>query len=230
MRFKAFFLLVLIFFLYGCSQNEKKNLLSKEIVSQEEPTIEVSSYQDENDTPISFYTLHGNTLNKCENITGEFQAMDDIGLFQVYPSREDTIFLSNNFASSFYHTWNSYLENHSLKIGFSLSFSIDRGEDISYLILSPTNTMEYWEYFLTYLYDDYANLGKSFYSHMEENEYNDLSLFTAFKLQCGPSCQKITTPVKLEVFTYDGEDDSSDGKYRGNSLETLLICLHSSCF
>ena len=36
---------------------------------------------------------------------------------------------------------------------------------------------------MNYLYDDYANQNKSFYSHIENNKMNDNTLFTAFKMQ-----------------------------------------------
>ena len=121
-----------------------------------------------------------------------------------------------------------YNTNNNLKIGFNIKFSTE-DEDFSYNILNPSNCFEKWEYLLNYLYDDYANRGKSFYSHIEENEYNDSTLFTSIKVQSAGECNKIKDKIELTVFTYDTEDDFLDGEYRGNSSSTLTICINGDC-
>ena len=83
--------------------------------------------------------------------------------------------------------------------------------------------MDKWEHLMTYLYDDYANRNKSFYSHIENNEYNENTLFTAIKLQSSYSCSEITSNIYLTVFTYDTEDDFENNEYRGNSKYTITI-------
>ena len=82
---------------------------------------------------------------------------------------------------------------------------------------------------MAYLYDDYVNRNKSFYSHIEMNEFTDSSFVTAIKLQCGAYFLDINSPVTFQVFTYDSEDDFLDGKYRGNSQSSMTICLNSLC-
>ena len=226
MRWKYFLLLFFIFILCGCSKENKK-VLPKEEKREEVPIIE--GYKDLNDTPISFYQLKGNTLTKISNLSGSYNALDDIGVFQIYPSKEEVITLNSSFASSFYEEYIKYKEKLNIKIGFSIDFLLDTGEEVSYLILTPQNTMDHWEYLMGYLYDDYINQGKGFYSHIEMSDYSDSTLFTALKLQCGAYVDKIKSPIHLTVFTYDSEDDFLDGKYRGNSSSTITICLNNNC-
>ena len=223
---KRIYLLLFILLLCGCSKENKK-VLPKEEKKEEVPIIE--EYKDLNDTLISFYQLKGNTLTKISNLSGSYNALDDIGVFQIYPSKEEVITLNSSFASSFYEEYIKYKEKLNIKIGFSIDFVLDNQEEISYLILTPQNTMDHWEYLMGYLYDDYINQGKGFYSHIEESEYTDTTLFTALKLQCGAYVDKIKSPIHLTVFTYDSEEDFLDGKYRGNSSSTITICLNNNC-
>ncbi|MBQ6135610.1 MAG: hypothetical protein IJI60_04780 [Bacilli bacterium] len=224
---KRYWILFFIFFLLcGCMKGEK--LENRKEIPSEDIIENVPQYQDNNQTPISFYRLKGDKLEKISSITGDFHALDDIGFLQIYPSSEDTIILNTSFASSFYDSWQSYSQSN-LKIGFSLKLSVPEKGEFSYNILNPNQTMDHWEYFMAYLYDDYANRGKSFYSHVEANEYTEDTLFTAFKLQCGSNCQDISSPFYLTVFTYDSEDDFLDGVYRGNSQYTIPVCLHGAC-
>lgn len=223
---KILFLLITILLLTACSKVETKKETKPKKVEKTEPITE--TYQDTNNTPISFYELKGNTLTKVNSLSNNYQPLDDISLLQVYPSNEDNITLQDSFGTSFYNTWNSYNTNNNLKIGFSLTYNINN-EEVYYPILTPSNTMDHWEYFMAYLYDDYINQGKSSYSHIENDEYQASTLFTSFKLQLGAYGPNITKPVSLTVFTYDSEDDFLDGKYRGNSKSTITICLHGTC-
>ena len=76
---------------------------------------------------------------------------------------------------------------------------------------------------MTYLYDDYKNRYSNFYSHIEENEYNDDTLFTSIKLYAN-SIDMLSSNIELTVFTYDTLDDfDADGNYRGNSKYIVNI-------
>ena len=212
--------LIPILFICGCDKKEEKKEKKKE--EKQEVIVKEPEYQDSNNTPISIYSLRGNQLVKLTEDTKNLQVLDDIGLFQIYPSNEDTITI-NSFGSDFYNEFSKYNTNNNLKIGFNITFETTTNETISYNILGPNNTFDKWEYLMNYLYDDYANMGKSFYSHIEEQDLHEDTLFTAIKMQCGGKINEIKDKIELTVFTYDTEDDFLDGKYRGNSKYTYTI-------
>lgn len=220
---KIIIVLVIIVLCCGCINTKKEEKKKKKV------DIEyVEHYKDLNNTPISFYSSNDSGLVKLTKINKKLVSMEDIGIFQIYPSDEETISLNGGFGNSFYNEWNKYNTNNNLKIGFNIKFSTDT-EDISYNIFNPSNCMEKWEYLLNYLYDDYANRGKSFYSHIEENEYNENTLFTSIKLQSNDRALSIKNKILLTVFTYDTDDDFKDNEYRGNSSSTLTICVSDEC-
>ena len=228
---KLIIITLISLFLTGCFTNtkidnkkEKKNI--NEIKEEEKKEI-VPEYKDLNNTPIGIYQFENNHLKKISTINTQLTVEKDIGLFQIFPSNEDLID-GNNFATNFYNTWQNYNQNNNLHIGFNIKFK-KNNEDVSYNILSPENTMDKWEHLMTYLYDDYKNRNKSFYSHIESNEYDESTLFTAIKLQSSYSCQEITDNIYLTVFTYDSEDDFLNGEYRGNSKYTLTILVENNC-
>ena len=220
---KIIIVLVIIVLCCGCINTKKEEKKKKKVDVEY-----VEHYKDLNNTPISFYSSNDSGLVKLTKINKKLVSMEDIGIFQIYPSDEETISLNGGFGNSFYDEWNKYNTNNNLKIGFNIKFSTDT-EDISYNIFNPSNCMEKWEYLLNYLYDDYANRGKSFYSHIEENEYNENTLFTSIKLQSNDRALSIKNKILLTVFTYDTDDDFKDNEYRGNSSSTLTICVSDEC-
>lgn len=214
---KKYLLVIIICLLcIGCGKKEEV-IKEKEDIKEE---VVEDSYKDLNNTPIGLYRLSGNKLVKVEKDIKKFKVEEDIGIYQVYFSNDKEIDLNKGFADSYYDLYNKY----NVKVGFNIKFKLKNGEDISYNILNPSQTFDKWEYLMNYLYDDYANKGKSFYSHIEENQYNDSTLFTAIKLQSSYQCDNIDSNIILSVFTYDSEDDFLDGEYRGNSLYSTKIC------
>lgn len=230
---KIFIILLCLFVVTGCLNKQEEKVVSSK---KEDVDINVENvdntpqYIDDNKTPIGIYKLNGNNLTLLHEINTDLVIEDDIGLFQIFPSNEENIDLDKSFGQSFYDEWQKYNTNNNLKIGFNIKFTLVNGNEIDYNIFNPSQTFEHWEHLMNYLYDDYANNGKSFYSHIEENEYNDNTLFTAFKMQSSYQCDEINSAIKLSVFTYDGLDDFSDNSYRGNSIYTFKICINGkSC-
>ncbi len=227
---KKFLLLILVIILLCGCFNKKEKKEKKKITTEKNEIVEdIPLYQDENNTPIAFYRLTGNKLIRVDSIYGNYHVLDDIDLLQVYPSNEQEIVLNTSFASSYYDTWNNYYSKKPIKVGFSIKGKLSDQTAFSYQVLTPNDTLAKADFFMAYLYDDYVNQGRSFYSHIEPNQYTDTTLFTAIKLQCGGFCMEITSPVELSVFTYDSEDDFVDGVYRGNSYYTIPICMHGDC-
>ena len=225
MKRRFLLLIVICILLSGC--NKGKELKIKTIKPDQDIKEEIVTpiYQDNNDTPIGIYSLNGNTLTKLTNINKKLNIEEDIGIFQLYPSNEEIVYLDKNFGESYYEKWNYYKQDKNLKEGFNIKFHLSTGENISYNMLYPSDCMNRWEHLMNYLYDDYLNRGKGFYSHIENNEYNDNTLFTSIKLQSSYQVSEIDSPILLTVFTYDTEDDFDENKeYRGNSSYTITIC------
>ena len=219
---KILLVIIIILLLSGCTKNDNKNIKKdiKRINKQEEK----ETYKDLNTTPIGIYDLQGNTLKKLNQINVSPTIESEIGTFQLYPSNKESINLDTSFAESYHNEWITY---KNIKLGFNIKFSLNTNEEISYNILGPQNTFDKWEYLMNYLYDDYVNRGKSFYSHIEPEEVTDETLYTAFKMQSGHLIDQINSKIEFTVFTYDSEDDFLNNEYRGNSSNKLIICLEN---
>ena len=217
---KILLILICLLLISGCEKNNKKIDVSSKKQEKVKEVVK-DTYKDLNNTPISIYQLNNNTLTKLHEFNDTFVPEKDINSFQIYPSNEEIITLNESFGKSFYNEWSKY---NNIKLGFNIQFSLDTGEKINYNIFTPDDTFKEWEYLLNYLYDDYANDGKSFYSHLEMNDYNENTLFTTFKMQASGNVYKINSNIKFSVFTYDGEDDFLDNNYRGNSIYSINIC------
>lgn len=221
MKKNIILLMLFILLICGCErENKNNNIPKKEKVYPEK----VDVYKDENNTPIGIYKLDGSSLTRLDTYYFTPVVEQDIGVFQIYPSNENVINLTNSFGKSFYNEWVKYNTNNNLKIGFNIKFTKTNGEEVSYNIFSPNETFNHWEQLMNYLYDDYANLGKGFYSHIENTDYNENTLFTAFKMQSSYQIDEVASSIQLTVFTYDSEDDFVDSNYRGKSFHTIKIC------
>ena len=209
---KIIFIILCLLLFTGCEKETKQ----KEVKKIKEEVKE--EYKDLNNTPIGIYELKGNTLTRVNNITKHLNVEEDIVIFQVFPSTEEKVNLTSSFGESFYSEWNKYKD---IKQGFNIKYYLDNKE-VSYNILSPNETFKYWEYLMNYLYDDYINKDKSFYSHLEDKDYNENSLLTSIKLQASYNCSEIKK-IELTAFTYDSEDDLINDTYRGNSKYMVTI-------
>ena len=212
----------------GCSKKEEKIIKPKieKKVKQEE--VIDNNYQDDNNTPIGLYFDKGNQLDLIKEYRTDIQNIKDIAVFQIYPSTVENIPLSSGFGSSFFDKWSSIPNYQNLRIGFNIKYILDNietGEKVSHTILDPATTIkEGYEFIATYLYDDYLNRYNTHYSHIEESEYNDETLFTSIKLFCANQ-DRIVSKIQLTVFTYDNlEDINEQGEYQGNSSYTIMIC------
>lgn len=217
---KIFLTLIILLLLCGCMNKENNNKEKK--VSKKKNNDVIETYKDSNETPIGIYNLQGNNLTRLSTINVTPAVEKEIGTFQIYLSNDENVILNKAFGLSYYDEWIKY---NNIKLGFNIKFSLNNGENISYNIFSPENTFDKWEYLMNYLYDDYNNYGKSFYSHIENDQFNENTLITSIKLQSSYSIDQVNSAIELTVFTYDSEDDFDNNEYRGNSSCTLKICL-----
>ena len=216
---KLLLVLIVLLIVCGCTKKEEVKEKPKE---EKKEIVEKDTYKDENKTPIGIYKVQGNTLTKLTKINVTPVVEQDMGVFQIYPSNEDNLTIDKGFGLAFYDEWNKY---NNIKLGFNIKFSLADGRNISYNIFSPENTFDQWEYLMTYLYDDYNNFGKGFYSHIEKEQFTENTLMTSIKIQSSYSVDQINSKISLTVFTYDTEDDFDNNEYRGSSSYTMDICL-----
>lgn len=216
---KIILFLSLVLIVTGCNKQEKikKEESTTEII-EEEPLVE---YIDYNSSKIGLYLEKGNRLELIEEYKTNISNGVDIGIFDIYPSQDNEVILTSGFGNSFYNSWISLENYQNLKIGFNIKYTLSDGTDVSYNILDPK--VIYKEIY-NYLYDDYKNRYSSWYSHIEEDEYNSETLFTSIKLYAA-DVDSISSKISLTVFTYDDlEDFDEEGNYRGNSSYSITIC------
>ena len=79
-------------------------------------------------------------------------------------------------------------------------------------------------YLYIYLYDDVNQAPNTYYSHLEMKDFNDSTIISSIKLFLAQEGIKITSPITMTVFTYNGDEDfDENNRYRGNSSYTIII-------
>ncbi|MBQ2640094.1 MAG: hypothetical protein IJF92_05005 [Bacilli bacterium] len=217
-NYKKILLICLVFislFVVGCNKNTSKKPIKKEQVIKKE------KYVDANNMKIGIYENNNGKLNLLDSFSNIFVRGTDIAVFQLFPSNDKEIVCNNKFAEMFYER----ISATNNKIGFNITYTLKDNSKTSHNILKPSDTMLHAEYLEIYLYDDYYHRNDNWYSHIEEKDYNDNTLYTSIKLTPGMKIDDITSNIKLTVFTYDSEDDfdSNTNEYRGNSKYSIEI-------
>ena len=227
---KLLVMLISIFLLTGCSIFDKKEEPAKksatdqkeEIKREEEP--KEPEYVDDNNTPIGLYERNGSTLKLLTEFNSNIQVKKDIKTFQAFLSKDETINHSGKrYADFYFEKYNELNPEKKYKVGFNLKYTLADGTEISQNILGPSTTQTNYDYIEVYLYDAYKHRNDSFYSHIEENEYNDETLITSIKLTAGSKFNDIKSKITLTVFTYDSDDFDENNEYRGNSKYSVVI-------
>ena len=210
--------MVMALVLCGCSNKQNTNKSTKNNKNENSKTEKVDNYKDENNTTVGIYLEKGRKLELLKDYSTDIVSEKDIGVYQIYFSNDDVINLDTSFSEAYYNLY----KDLGIKVGFNIKYSLSNGDEINHTITNPSNTIMN-DYILTYLYDDYKNRNSNFYSHIEESEYDDSSMFTSIKLYAN-SVDNLSSDIELTVFTYDTDDDfDSEGNYRGNSKYTINI-------
>ena len=99
-------IIIALFIVIATTSGCKKQENIKKKVKEEKIEIieETPKYEDLNNTPIAFYSIKGNSLQKISSINKELVIEDDIGLFQIFPSQEEHIQITN-FAEDYFKQW-----------------------------------------------------------------------------------------------------------------------------
>ena len=211
--FKALMMIILLF-VSGCT--EKSNIEVVTLEKQEEVLEE--KYIDNNPIVIGIY-------DNDINLVKEYSLAKEIRVekvFSFYYTNDEN--LGNNKQKENWHKFYSkYNDINDYKIGFNFSFYVGDTK-IEKTILKP-QTYAFNPYFYIYIYDDINQPDYTFYSHLEETDINENTIFSSIKILLIEP-QNITSPIKFTVFTYNDLDDfDENNNYRGNSKYQININL-----
>ena len=228
MKNKIAGLILITFLTCGCTLFNKKEekVELKEIDTNKEEKVESTpEYVDDNVIKVAFYNKNGYQLSLAHDYSAPVNIKKDITTFQVFFSNDEQVQFSNmKFGEYYYNTFNELNSEKKYKVGFNLSYDLVDGTHISQNIFNPSTTQTNYDYIEVYLYDSYKHRNDSFYSHIEEYEYNDETQITSIKLTAGSKFNDIASRIYLTVFTYDEDDFNPEtNEYRGNSKYTIMI-------
>ena len=219
---KIFFCYFMSVVLTGCTNLEEKDSakLPKEIVQEKKVEDYVDPYIDDNPINLGVYVYQNGRRNLTKSYDGNFIVGKDIVSFEVYYTTEEI--LTGNQKKLWNNYYQDYQDINKYKIGYYIYFEVG-DEKYEKMILSPSDTSSIFNYVQLYLYDD-INQNASWYDHIENDEMMDDTILTSIKLTAGSDIDKITSPINLIAFTYDGDDDfDSNNHYRGNSFFEVVV-------
>ena len=174
---------------------------------------------------VSFYTPQGKNysprVRMGDSYTGPWKKGKDIGSFEVIPS-DDAILDGSFFGDIFGAAWKSFPDADRCKIGYTLRYTLDDGNEIRYTMLSPKH-IEHTEYIECWLYDDYHVTPHKFYSHLKASSMKKDALITSIKLTAGKQIEHVTD-IWLTAFICTSLDDfDGDRNYIGDTSCTIHI-------
>ncbi len=217
-------MIIMIFSLLttGCFKEEKNNLVDVPI---DTTPIETSDeYVDNNPVIVSIYKENETgALDKViDKYVTKWEKKKDIVVLATLPT--DIEHPEYDYMQNLWPKFDSEYEDVNYKIGWSLSFDLKNGENITSTILKPSDAAFYYDYLEVYLYDDVNVSIGQWHSHLLDDEINDNTIMDAIKLTAGENYDEITGPISLTVFSYDDlEDFDENGKYQGKSLYQVKI-------
>ena len=219
---KKIIIICICIFLCGCNQEYKNAHVEEHNKKIEETDINLNINDKEekyiDDNPIIVGLYNGNNL--ITDYEFNEQSMKDIGVFTTFFTNDEYLTNSNKYTwMNYYNKYETDISNY--KIGYNIIFE-DNGTTYNKNILGPEAMYYFDPYLYIYLYDDINQLDGAWYSHVEENEVNENTIFSSIKLF--QVTDHFSSPIKLTVFTYDSNDDfDNEGNYRGNSKYTINI-------
>lgn len=208
-------LLLILLLITGCAKEEKEILKKEE---KKEEIIETEKYIDDNPITIGIYQ---NDIELVKEYKLSRQSNNEV-IFSFYYTNEDNLG-SRRQKENWNKFYNQYSSINNYKIGFNFSFYVGDSK-VEKTVLKP-DTYAFNPYFYIYIYDDINQPDYTFYSHLEETDINENTIFSSIKIFLVEPFN-ITSPIEFTVFTYDDLDDfDENNNYRGNSKYTIKIDL-----
>lgn len=216
---KKIFLILILIFITGC---EKEPFQEIKEIKDPEPVIKEEIYEDSNPLKVGLYTRGNGKYTLWHEYNANISPSKDINTFQILPTNEEQLAYTGKYQNFIEPLWNSI--ETSYKLGIILEYELIDNTRIKHVIYDPSNTLEHQDYIQVYLYDAIAHKNDKWYSHITNEEFNENTIITSFKLTGGKQVKNIIFPLKLSVFTYDSDDDFNEsGNYRGNSIYTINV-------
>lgn len=221
---KTIIILILLLLTVGCDEKEELsppiNEPNKEELIEETEIEEIITEEYIDDNPITVGLYKNGKIVKTYN--KKFHDKSDIDTFNVVFSNEENLG-STNLKKNWNKYYSKYENIDNYKIGFLLEFDTDE-KHVENLILDPSAKYVAGPYVFVYLYDGIHQKDGAKYSHLEMKDIKDNTIYASIKLYMSSKTNKITSPINLTVFTYDGEEDfDEENHYRGNSKYTITI-------
>ena len=204
-------ILIMLLLITGCKKEEQK-----EIIEEKQEEVIEEKYIDDNPITIGIYE---NDINLIKEYKLNKVSNNEV-IFSFYYTNIDN--LGNRRQKENWHKYfNEYENINDYKIGFHFSFYVGE-EKIEKTILKP-DTYAFNPYFYIYIYDDINQPDNTFYSHLEETDINENTIFSAIKIFLVEP-ELITSKITFTVFTYNDLDDFDEiNNYRGNSKYSVDI-------
>ena len=218
-KWYSIILILCILFISGCDKDNIENGFSNKLEDDiYDEVIKKDVYIDDNPIKVGLYynkKLVTNHINKYRDVV-------DIAIFDVYFTNDQEV-SSSNTKYNFNKFYQNYENIDDYKIGFYVSFNTLDGKHEK-MVLDPTAEAALAPYIYIYLYDDVHQKDGSWYSHATMDEYGENTVFSSIKLYMHQDSEKVISPIKLMVFTYNGpEDFDENGNYRGSSYYEVTI-------
>ena len=189
------------------SGGETETVTQTETELPEEEILPVGIYDM---TYCDFGTLEEYELQKDYQDDGS--GGRDICVFAVFPSQKQK--LSGQY---FLYIWQDAVSENpgsaGKKIGYLLEYTTPEG-NLSNLILRPSDISDkYWDFIEVYIYDDVNQDVTAWHSHLLDEEINDETLVTSFKITAGERISEVSD-MRLTAFLYSPDKaDEIDSAY-----------------
>lgn len=224
MKLKNNFYVVIVVFmlviLSGCSDNSREMKNETKVLDNSDKKDFVEPYVDANPIKLSLYLNDNGIRKKVTTYNSPLTQYKDIVSLEVYYTGDDIISASNQ-KELWYKYYDDYQEIDKYKIGYHINFKTNDGE-VNANIFSPNDVFSFFDYIQVYLYDD-INQESTFYSHLENDDVTEKTLFTSIKLTASTKIGEIVSPIVISAFTYLDTDFDTEGNYIGNSIYNVTI-------
>ena len=203
--------LIMLLLITGCKKEEQK-----EIIEEKQEEVIEQKYVDDNPITIGIYE---NDINLIKEYKLNKVSNNEV-IFSFYYTNIENLG-NRRQKENWYKYFNEYQNISNYKIGFNFSFYVGDTK-VEKTILRP-DTYAFNPYFYIYIYDDINQPDNTFYSHLEETDINENTIFSAIKIFLVEP-ELITSNITFTVFTYNDLDDfDSNNNYRGNSKYSVDI-------